>query len=171
MTQAPLIPAKYSYSWALGVVERVCEKYTRGSYDVCEFLRITKRILANYVAKGDPLWPHLRDLIRWTNSFYENPRGRGFSLSREQMYSEFCEHLIRMRYERMIRRIDMLKNANIIKEQGSEGSCGLRRSRLTQLSFDFLEGEEHGTDEGVPAVSGECEEVCPEEQPDTGEAL
>lgn len=55
---------KYSYQWALDVVYGLTDKHTRATEIVCEFYDISPRILALFLAKGDPMWIYLRDRIK-----------------------------------------------------------------------------------------------------------
>jgi hypothetical protein len=63
-----LIPAKYSYSWALGVVNRLRDKYPRATEDVKRILKVSDRNLAAFLATGDPVFVDLRNLIHFCDN-------------------------------------------------------------------------------------------------------
>lgn len=61
--------SKYSFRWARTVVDNLYQKYPRATEIVCLVLDITQDNLATYLAKGDNVFPVIREFIhiaaRW----------------------------------------------------------------------------------------------------------
>jgi hypothetical protein len=90
------------------------KKHARGTDLLCKFFAIDDRILARYLASGDPLWPKLRELAQYLDAFYMNPK---FAGTTKQVYSALEEHIRRKGDKRLIRGLDIAKKCVIIEEQ------------------------------------------------------
>lgn len=66
---APLSPAHYSFSWALGVVEQLRRKYPRATEIFCETWVVTDRELAAALAKRDAIYPQCREVIHMLDNY------------------------------------------------------------------------------------------------------
>lgn len=60
-----MIPAKYSYRWADGIVVRLEEKYPRASEISYRLLTMTHRNAVAFLATGDRAFVELRNLIHF----------------------------------------------------------------------------------------------------------
>lgn len=111
-----MIPASYSFSWALRVVNELKGKYPRATETAKRFLSIDDRNLATYLAKGDPLWPKLRDFIRTIDSWERKGLGDGWNYSNVKYLRD---QFNRKGGERIAERLDKLLNSGTLKEQES----------------------------------------------------
>lgn len=65
MPCSPAPQFKYSLSWAATVVDELVAKYTRATDVICRVYDISRYDLVKYLAKPDPLWPYLRERIKY----------------------------------------------------------------------------------------------------------
>jgi hypothetical protein len=70
---ATVQPASYSFTWAEEVIKRLRAKHARATSYVEGILAIDDKILARYLAKRDPLWVEIRNLIRNVGKKLEKP--------------------------------------------------------------------------------------------------
>ena len=115
----PASSSRYSLSWAQHVVSQLRDRYPRGLKAVYELLQITSQDLAKYLARSDPLWPHLRELARALDNWHRTCTYGYNWVTDVKGIRFFCT---RKHWERIVRRIDMLHFDNTIKEQESAGS-------------------------------------------------
>lgn len=108
------MPASYSYSWAKSVVKQLTGKYARATETVEKILEIDDRILANYLAKGDPVFAQLRALIHTVDSWQ---RHGGWSGNTPTDVYWFRLQAEQKGYERIVGRLDKLKNWSRLGEQ------------------------------------------------------
>jgi len=113
-----LIPARYSYSWALARVRELERKHARATETVCKLLQITERNLAAFLATGDPAFPQIREFIHWVEN-WDNTCSRPDQY--ETDFKAIVYYLRRRGRERLADRLDEVKNRGTIKEQGSRG--------------------------------------------------
>lgn len=73
MSTQPVSLHRYSFQWARSIVKRLEEKYPRGTEMLYEILAIQDHDMATYLANGDPLWPHLRNLAQFLQAYWKNP--------------------------------------------------------------------------------------------------
>lgn len=55
--------AGYSFTWALSVVDKLCEKYPRATEIEMAVFSLSRRELAAFLAHGDRFWPFFRDQV------------------------------------------------------------------------------------------------------------
>jgi len=108
------MPASYSFSWALSVVESLKRKYTRATETVERILDIDDRILANYLAKGDPVFAQLRAIIHTVDSWQ---RHGGWSGNTPTDVYWLRLQMLQKGYDRPVGRLDKLKNWAKLEEQ------------------------------------------------------
>lgn len=109
-------PAKYSFSWADGVVKKLTESYPRATEISWRMLGITHRDAVKFLAFGDPVFADLRNLIHFVNSMF---------ISGQNHYTDE-EYLARIRLywrckskERIFSRLDKVQKRRKLEEQGS----------------------------------------------------
>ena len=112
---------KYPYQWALNVVYRLVEKHTRATETVCQFYDISPRILALYLAKGDPLWHWFSSRIRAIAALEERTQKNYTDVE----LFRWLESLHQPKYAgNFAERLDKGRNLARIKEQvPTEGPC------------------------------------------------
>jgi hypothetical protein len=115
-----LNPARYSYSWAASVVERLKEKYARATDHVETILDITDRDLANFLARGDPVFPQLREFIHIMDNWDRTSQRPDHYLTDVNQISSYIR---RKGWERLANRLDEIGIRDRIKEQGSRGGA------------------------------------------------
>jgi hypothetical protein len=128
-----LIPAKYSYHWALGVVLSLKRKYPRATETMKRVLRLNDRNLAAYLATGDPLFPDLRNLVHFLDN---NGRPLDELYTTTQVLSNIRLYWRCKSKERLLERLDKVEKWSIIEEQGSRG--GEVRSDSDESSPSFV---------------------------------
>jgi hypothetical protein len=70
----PLTPARYSYSWALTVVQKAKNAHPRVADFWCEFHGLTDRQLARLIAEARPEWPELRRALKIFDNWLSHDR-------------------------------------------------------------------------------------------------
>lgn len=63
-----MITAKYSFSWAESVVNKLRKAYPRATEDVMRILDITARNMAAFLAVGDPVFVDIRNLVHFLDN-------------------------------------------------------------------------------------------------------
>jgi hypothetical protein len=137
----PLQPASYSLTWANDVVKHLKNKHARGAEIVEEMLRVTPKQLALYLAKNDPLWKELRNLIKISDNWYRCAHRHYTDVE----YIKFIQrNVIKLPdfkgSERLTRRLDELK----LKKQVEGERGGGLRADPSQLFFFDLEAPPDG---------------------------
>lgn len=94
---------KYSITWAESIVEQLHTKHTRGTEDLCKLLCISMRQLACFLANNDPLWPHLRNLVKYLDSCHLNPK---FKPDEAFLRSILAQTVKKRNLERITKRLD-----------------------------------------------------------------
>jgi hypothetical protein len=129
-----LKPAKYSYSWAQSVIDKLKEKYPRATETVCIILDITEKDLAKYLAIGDNIFPQLRELIRMCDNWIKTSSPEADTI---QVCSCGSWYLRRKGWERIADRLDEVRNRDKMKEQVSRGAVLGAVGDDGQLPFIF----------------------------------
>lgn len=98
----PISTAHYSLRWAESIVQKVEDKYARGYSFTKEILALEDKDLAMYLARGDPLWPKLRNLARFLQACADG----GWNSAK--MVQELYQSRVYGKEERIIKRLDEL---------------------------------------------------------------
>ena len=110
----PVLPALYSYQWAMGVVQKLIRTYPRATDISMKILDLTKENLAAYLAHGDPVFPRIRDLIHVVDKL-ENRYGQEWVMSN---YSSFLSRYYQRIFPgRLMERLTAIQPELIIEEQ------------------------------------------------------
>jgi len=121
----PLIPAskyKYSLSWAACVVDELVAKHERATEMICKVYQITRYDMVKYLAKPDPLWPFLRERIKYL-ALCEERTGKPMDYL---TVVEWCEGLHGTKFGHgQAERLDKRRKEIRIEEQGSRGGGGV----------------------------------------------
>jgi len=119
------LPAKagYSFTWALSVVEKLCEKYPRATEIEMAVFSLQKRELAAFLAHGDRFWPYFRDEVHKLAALQERigsvrcnveARRRG---TIDRIHTLSSEDL----RKRIVKRLTALGSWSTIQEQSRKG--------------------------------------------------
>jgi hypothetical protein len=140
LTPAP--KARYSLSWANWVVSELREKYARALTSVEELLAIDDRIVAKYLALGDPVYPNIRHAVHIVDAWQKSPNWAGWTRVNKRM---FTLQMRKMGYVRIADRLDNEKIDDRIEEQGSREGGGV--SEASEPAFLWSSKEE--TPDGI----------------------
>lgn len=101
--------AHYSFNWAEGVVDKVQETYPCATEILCRVLNLTRKNLAAYLARNDPLWHFLRTEIHYIDLLLKDT---GEESLNEAQYVSLDEHLRAKGGPRIVGRLDSMKVLN-----------------------------------------------------------
>lgn len=114
----PYSTAHYSYSWAYGVVETLERKYARAAIITYKLLGIDTKILAKYLANGDPIYPQIRDFMHRVDKIDKFARPKP---TMSEFYSFMSKYYPRNQSKRIGERLTAIHNGQIIEEQLNKG--------------------------------------------------
>jgi hypothetical protein len=131
----PSSTASYSYQWALSIVESLAKTYPRATEVTCEILDITPKTIAYYLAKRDPLYPQLRELIHRVDKMVK-------FASPPMSMSEICyfmsKYSCKFQPERITKRLTAILNGPKFKEQLMKGgNCEASADQLPSFVFSL----------------------------------
>lgn len=115
-----MTPANYPVSWALTIVYRLKETYPRATEIVKQNLEINDRNLAVYLARRDPIFPQIRELIHIYDNWLKRTKS---DMTTTQELRETAYYLRRKGWERLADRLDGISKQRRIQEQGSRDSA------------------------------------------------
>lgn len=111
----------YSFTWAEHVVNLLTQKHARGVNAFKRVFEVNDRQLACFLARGDPIWPQIRDIIH----LMENWEKKGCSWD---IYSTdvklLRQHLHRTQRLRLLGRLDKVQNSAKNERAGKQGEGG-----------------------------------------------
>lgn len=126
-----MIPAHYSYSWALTVVNDALQKHARVSEDFLRFTGLSPRQLARLIAEGRPEWPQLRRMLQILDNWATRSPG---CLTRVQTFSTFLEGKPIWVTGKLKEYLDKRLKEYILEEQGSrEGAEEAKPTKAPNL--------------------------------------
>lgn len=146
--------AKYSYLWANARVQELREKYTRATGWVEKVLEISDVDLAKYLARGDELYPKLRDLIHFLDRSWNQDGKHPTDVT---LFIASMAWARRKGVERVERRLDSLKSSTNIKKQTKEGSGGGGYFADLPGQLLLFPGDSDGVYQGICCSPGEAE--------------
>jgi len=125
----PLIPApryKYSLGWAASVIDELVVKHERAAEMICRVYALTRYDLVKYLASADPLFPFLRERIKYL-ALCEERTGKAMDYL---TVVEWCEGLHGTKFGHgQAERLDKRRKELRIKEQGSRGGGGCSEAK------------------------------------------
>ena len=115
------MPASYSYRWANEVATTLGNSYPRATDIFCDILDISIKDLANFLARGDPIFPICRNLIHFIDRI-----GSGSAWKHDLDFyraniAVFCRQ---KQIKRILDRLDKVSNFAILKEQAFKARDG-----------------------------------------------
>lgn len=133
----PAHNSRYSLDWANSIVSRLREKYARALTSVEELLAIDDRIMAKYLALGDPVFAQLRQAVHIVDNWQKSPGWAGWTRVNKRM---FILQMKKMGYVRIAERLDSQKIGDKLEEQGSREGGGV--SEASEPAFLWSSKEE-----------------------------
>lgn len=106
----------YSMKWAENVVSALHRKHPRATEKLEEILATDDKSLAKYLARSDPIWPKLRDMVKIMSNWEKCANFPGWTPG---MMCSLRLTLERRMPKRVLDRLDYVGICTRIKKQGS----------------------------------------------------